>query len=122
MKMEDNVHVVLKIITGETLLATYEGEDDKFIKVNKPVQIKTVIIPELEKETVTAVPYCPFSESSTFILEKSHVVYIKRLHKIYIPHYDRFMKAYDEAFIPVLSDEEQEEPENTFVEGNTTKH
>lgn len=122
MKLENSVHVVVKLITGEMLMATYEGEDEKFIMIDKPVQIKTILIPELQRESVTAAPYCPFSESTTFILEKTHIVYIKRLHKIYIPHYNRFMKAYDEAFIPVLSDEEQEEPENTFVEGNTTKH
>lgn len=122
MKLENSVHVVVKLITGEMLMATYEGEDEKFIMIDKPVQIKTILIPELQRESVTAAPYCPFSESTSFILEKPHIVYIKRLHKIYIPHYNRFMKAYDEAFIPVLSDEEQEEPENTFVEGNTTKH
>lgn len=122
MKLENSIHVVVKLITGETLMATYDGEDDKFIMIEKPVQIKTILIPELERESVSAVPYCPFSESTTFILEKSHIVYIKRLHKIYIPHYNRFMKAYEEAFIPVEQDTEINEDVNTFVLGNETKH
>lgn len=125
MTLKNSVHVVLKLVTGETLMATYDGEDEKFVKVEKPVQIKTILIPELEKESVTAAPYCPFSESTSFILEKSHIVYIKRLHKIYIPHYNRFMKVYDEAFIPVehdTDDMEITEEASTFVLGNETKH
>jgi len=125
MKLENSVHVVLKLVTGETLMATYDGEDDRFIMVEKPVQIKTILIPELERETVTAAPYCPFSESTTFILEKTHIVYIKRLHKVYIAHYNKFMKVYDEAFIPVetdLEESENNEVVKTVVMGNKTKH
>lgn len=125
MTLKNSVHVVVKLITGETLMATYEGEDDKFIMIEKPVQIKTTFIPELEKETVSALPYCPYSESTKFILEKSHVVYIKRLHKAYIKHYNRFMKIYEEAFVPVEYDTDDtttSEEASTFVLGNETKH
>lgn len=146
------MYVVLKLITGETLMATYEGEDDKFVKIDAPVQIKTILIPELNRESVSAVPFCPFSESKMFVLEKSHLVYIKRLNKAFIPHYKNFLKVYDEAMIPAsMTDEdlddledltveeiarrvemleaianapskETEEDERVFVVGNDTKH
>ncbi len=93
-------YVVIKLISGETVMASYESEDDKFVKVEKPVQIKTVIVPGINREQVTAAPYCQFSDSTTFVLEKSHIIYIKKLHKEFIKHYNNFILAYDEALIP----------------------
>lgn len=111
------MYVVLKLVTGETLMATYEGEDDKFVKIDYPVQIRTVLIPELNKESVSAVPFCPFSESKSFVLEKSHLIYIKRLNRSFIPHYKNFVKMYDEAMVPAtLSEEDLEELEGLTVE------
>lgn len=114
---EGIMYIVLKLVTGETLMATYEGEDDKFVKIDYPVQIRTVLIPELNKESVSAVPFCPFSESKSFVLEKSHLIYIKRLNRSFIPHYKNFVKMYDEAMVPAtLSEEDLEELEGLTVE------
>lgn len=111
------MYVVVKLVTGETLMATYEGEDDKFVKIDYPVQIRTVLIPELNKESVSAVPYCPFSESKSFVLEKNHLIYIKRLNRSFIPHYKNFVKMYDEAMVPAsLTEEDLEELEGLTVE------
>ena len=96
----DKKYVVVKLISGETVMATFEGEDDKFIKIDHPIQIKTILIPELNKESVSAAPMCPFSDSTSFVLEKAHVVYIKRLHRVYVEHYLDFCKSYEEALIP----------------------
>jgi hypothetical protein len=102
-------YVVLKLITGETIMAMFEGEDDKFVKVEYPIQIRTMLIPEINKETISAAPYCPFSDSKTYILEKSHIVYIKRLHHAYIKHYKEFLKSYEEAMIPTTRRRYEEE-------------
>lgn len=101
----DESYTVLKLITGETILGLYEGEDEKFVKIDYPVMIKNTLIPELDREAITAVPYCPFSESTSFILEKNHIVYIKKLHPSFIPHYKRFVKVYDTALIPAPMDD-----------------
>jgi hypothetical protein len=93
---EDDVCVVIKLITGEQLMAIFEGEDEKFVKIDYPITIRTTIIPELNKESVTAAPYCPFSETTSFVLEKSHIVYIKKMHKQFIANYKSFLKSYDE--------------------------
>lgn len=98
-------YTVLKLITGETILGLYEGEDEKFVKIDYPVMIKNTLIPELDREAITAVPYCPFSESTSFILEKNHIVYIKKLHPSFIPHYKRFVKIYDTALVAASIDD-----------------
>ena len=97
--MSEN-YVVVKLISGETVMAMFEGEDEKFIKIEYPVQIKTTLLPELGREHVTASPLCQFSESTSFVLEKTHVIYIKRLHNAFIKHYKTFIKSYDEALVP----------------------
>ncbi len=106
--MQDKDYIVLKLVTGETVMATFEGEDDKFVKVEYPIQIRTMVVPGLNRESVHAVPYCQFSDSVSFVLEKSHIVYIKRLHRQFIPHYKNFLKSYDEALIPATRQSSKE--------------
>jgi hypothetical protein len=107
--MSDKHYVVLKLISGETLMATFESEDDKYVKVDKPITIRTIVIPELNKESITATPYCPFSESTSFVLEKNHIIYIKKLHTVYIPHYKNFLESYEDAMLPTTKKQIQEE-------------
>jgi hypothetical protein len=141
---DDDVCVVLKLITGEQLMAIFEGEDEKFVKIDYPITIRTTIIPELNKESVTAAPYCPFSETTSFVLEKSHIVYIKKMHKQIIFHKAPSADDFDEegfddleeltieeiqrrldlleaiASAPVV--DEEDEDKRVFVKGNDTKH
>lgn len=104
----DKQYVVVKLVTGETVMAMFEGEDEKFVKINYPIQIKTVIIPELQRESISASPLCQFSDSTSFVLEKNHVVYIKKLHPQFVKHYNNFIKSYEEALIPTTRSSIQE--------------
>jgi hypothetical protein len=104
----DKNYVVVKLVSGETVMATFEGEDEKFVKIDHPIQIKTTIIPELGRESISASPLCQFSDATTFVLEKNHIVYIKKLHKQFIPHYNNFLKSYEEALIPTTKSSIQE--------------
>jgi hypothetical protein len=104
----DKNYVVVKLVSGETVMATFEGEDDKFIKIDYPIQIKTTVIPELGRESISASPLCQFSDATTFVLEKDHIIYIKKLHKQFIPHYNNFLKSYEEALIPATRSSIQE--------------
>lgn len=107
-------YVVVKLVSGETVMATYEGEDDKFVKIEFPIQIKTIIIPELQRESITASPLCQFSESTSFVLEKAHIVYIKKLHQQFVSHYKNFIRSYDEAMIPATRASVKESLEEYF--------
>lgn len=104
----DKQYVVVKLISGETVMAMFEGEDDKFVKIEYPIQIKTVVIPELNRESISASPLCQFSDATSFILEKNHIVYIKKLHKQFVSHYKNFIKSYEEALIPTTRSSIQE--------------
>ncbi len=110
----DKNYVVVKLVSGETVMATFEGEDDKYIKIDHPIQIRTQIIPELGRESISASPLCQFSDATTFVLEKNHIVYIKKLHKQFIPHYNNFLKSYEEAMIPTTRSEIQEKLSEYF--------
>ena len=99
--MTDERFVVVKFISGETVMAMFEGEDERYVRLEKPIKIRTVDIPGINRESLTASPFCQFSESSSFVMEKEHILYIKKLHRLYIPHYKNFIKAYEEALIPV---------------------
>jgi hypothetical protein len=110
----DKQYVVVKLVSGETVMATFEGEDEKFVKIEYPIQIKTTIIPELGRESISASPLCQFTDATTFVLEKSHIVYIKKLHKQFISHYNNFLKSYEEALIPATRSSIQEQLSEYF--------
>jgi len=110
----DKNYVVVKLVSGETVMATFEGEDDKFVKIDYPIQIKTTIIPELGRESISASPLCQFSDATSFVLEKDHIIYIKKLHKQFIPHYNNFLKSYEEALIPTTRSSIQEQLSEYF--------
>ena len=104
----DKQYVVVKLVSGETVMAMYEDEDEKFVRIEYPIQIKTVMIPELQKESISASPLCQFSDATSFVFEKSHIVYIKKLHNQFVPHYKNFLKSYEEALIPTTRSSIQE--------------
>ena len=110
----DKQYVVVKLISGETVMATFEGEDDKFIKIDHPINIRTTMIPELGRESISAAPLCQFTDATSFVLEKDHVIYIKNLHKQFIPHYKNFLKSYDEALTPTTRASVREALEEYF--------
>lgn len=110
----DKKYVVVKLVSGETVMATFEGEDDQYVKIDHPIQIKTIIIPELGRESITASPLCQFSDATSFVLEKSHIIYIKKMHTQYIKHYTNFLKSYDEALIPTTRSNIQEKLSEYF--------
>ena len=93
-------YVVVKLVSGETIMAMFTGEDEKFVKVEYPIQIRTIMIPEMNRESISASPFCQYSDSTSFVLEKSHIIYIKKLHSQFVSHYKSFIKSYDEALIP----------------------
>lgn len=107
-------YVVVKLVSGETVMATFDGEDDKFIKIEKPIQIRTTMIPEIQKESISAAPLCQFSESTSFVLEKAHIVYIKKLHTQFVKHYMNFIKSYEEALIPTTRESIKDALEEYF--------
>ncbi len=107
-------YVVVKLVSGETIMAMFEEEDEKFVKLNYPINIRTIIVPEIQRESITAAPLCPFSESTSFVLEKAHIIYIKKLHNQFVSHYKNFLRSYEEAMVPTTRASIKESLEEYF--------
>lgn len=98
--MTDN-YIVVKLVSGEQIISILENEDDTAIDISFPMVIKTipVFVNGQAGEHVTAAPFCALSKENKFHLEKKNIVYIKPLHKSFLPHYQRMLSAYDEVTI-----------------------
>ena len=93
--------VILKLVSGEQVMATLTNEDEIFIELDKPMVIK--MIPFIERgkahEHVTAVPLCQFASDTNFKILKRNVMFVKKLHKVLIPHYNRIVSEHDESVL-----------------------
>jgi hypothetical protein len=148
---EKDVYVVIKLVSGEQVMAILEEEDEHIVQLCHPMTIRTIPIVGQGREHITAHPFCQFTDDKFFLIEKKNVIFIKRLHHMMIPHYKRLVSEHGndwkienppvESEEPMISPEEarkriamlmgiagmeEREEEKTiesiFVEGNDTKH
>lgn len=136
----NELFIVLKLVSGEDVMAVLSAEDNEFIELTSPMCIRTHPILNIGKEQVTAVPLCPFSEERKYVLHKRNVMFIKKLHHAFIPHYKKIVAEQErtttfkpaEEKLPeenlkqrinmlktLLEEEDAEIPAN-FVKGNDT--
>jgi hypothetical protein len=78
--------VVVKLISGENVMAVLNNEDEQYVELLHPMAIRTLPISP-SKETVVASPLCQFSDDETYLIDKKNVLYIKKLSHYLIPHY-----------------------------------
>jgi hypothetical protein len=88
--------VIVRLSTGESILAIRLKEDEKEITIEYPFALKNY--PRITKqggiiEQVTAGPYCSFAENRVFTFPKKDVFFIKKLHSFAIPF---FMSLYNQ--------------------------
>ena len=127
----NELYVVMKLVSGENVLAVLKNEDDEFIEVESPMCIRTIPVLETGREHITASPLCQFAEdSSSFILDKKNLMFVKKMHHLFIPHYQKIVADHKEVGINIRSERrrskqpvEEKSVENDFVfviEGNDT--
>jgi hypothetical protein len=132
------LYVVLKLTSGEQVMAVLKEEDEHHIIVENPMVMKTIQDFAEGKEHITAHPMCAFTDDTDFVLAKRNVLFIKKLHHLFIGHYERIVAEANDAtiFQPhnreedlVWEDEVVEEKEEeidwneklkSFVKGNDT--
>jgi len=133
------LYVVLKLTSGEQVMAVLKEEDEHHIIVENPMVMKVTQDFAQGKEHVTAHPICAFTDDTDFVLAKRNVLFIKKLHHLFIGHYERIVAEANETtmFHPqgnreedlVWEDEVVEEKEEEidwneklkgFVKGNDT--
>lgn len=102
-----NMYVVMKLISGEHIMCVLKEEDDLNVLVENPMVMRTILDFEAGKEKITASPLCPFSDDTNFVLDKKNVMYIKKLHHVFVSHYLSVVQDYAETtnFVPHNSED-----------------
>lgn len=98
-------YVILKLSTGEQMMAVLRNEDEEYIEIEYPMVMRMIPILSEGKEHITAHPFCQFSDDRHFTLHKSDVMFVKKLHHVFIPHYQRIVQEHEKSSL-VTRDEE----------------
>ena len=108
MISDNDLFIVFKLVSGEQVMAVLRQEDDSHLLVEHPMVMKFALDFEQGKERITASPFCAFTNESEFVLAKRNVLFIKKLHHAFIPHYKQIVKDHEESsmFVPAGSAEE----------------
>jgi len=110
--IEDNdLFVIIKLVNGEQLMAVLVSEDEDYVELKSPMSIKMIPIIEERKEHITAHPFCQFSDDNIFVVSKTNLLFIKKLHHIFVPHYKRIVADHEKTEIMVNHHEEDLETE-----------
>lgn len=93
-------HVLAKLVTGETLMAVVNYEDDHNIELAYPMEVgkRTVDTPEGEKEMNTISVFSQFVSDRFFFMRKQDFLFIKDLHKNVTPYYETMVYKLDELY------------------------
>ena len=107
--LDDNeFYVVMKLTSGEQVMAVLKEEDDEHVLLESPMCIRTIPILEASREHVTAHPLCQFSDDRTFVIAKRDIMFVKKLHHLFIPHYQRIVSEHERlSFISKDSNKEE---------------
>jgi hypothetical protein len=125
----NELFVVLKLVSGEQDMAVLRSEDEMFVEVESPMCNRTIPVVATNKEHITAHPLCQFTDDVKYVLDKKDVMFIKKMHHIFIPHYLRIVHEHEK--LGLMETEERKTAEDhtwegekieerfaTFVEGN----
>ena len=108
MLKDNDFYVVFKLVSGEQVMAVLVQEDDDHVLVEHPMIMRFALDFEAGKERITAAPFCAFTSDSEFVLAKSNIMFMKKLHHVFVPHYQQIVKDHEEStlFVPKNSAEE----------------
>lgn len=144
-----NEYVVIRLGSGEQVMALKTSESDTTVTLLYPMQIKTY--PRQKEdgtivETVAGAPFCHFADEKVFTINKSFIVFENQLHPKLVSFYtdmvdeyeakeDHHGSAHEEPTDPIeklfsmldvlrRSEEKRAEEEilEKFVPGNDTIH
>ena len=106
-------YIVVKLLTGETVMATLLHESDDTIIVNNPIVVRAITVTtdggSVEK-TVTN-PYCTLTLEREFYFDRRHVLFVQPLHPTVIAFYNKLVTAFEDEFSSDLLDEPEEPKE-----------
>ena len=106
--LDDNeFYIVMKLTSGEQVMAVLREEDDDHVLLESPMCIRTIPILEASREHVTAHPLCQFSDDRTFVIAKRDIMFVKKLHHLFIPHYQRIVAEHEKLSF-ITKDQKEE--------------
>ena len=101
---EDDQFILLKLTTGETLVATIRAEDEQTISIEYPFELKTIHDrrQDMVVDVTAAAPFCGFAEDRKFTFKKDNLMFTKLLHNFSIPFYIELVEEYEKLVdVPV---------------------
>lgn len=104
---ENEFYIVMKLTSGEQVMAVLREEDDEHVLLESPMCIRTIPILEASREHVTAHPLCQFSDDRTFVIAKRDIMFVKKLHHLFIPHYQRIVAEHEKLSF-ITKDQKEE--------------
>lgn len=111
-------YIVIKLTTGEQVMAALEDDATDYLDVSFPMVIKATAVSDGERiqEQITAHPFCQFSADKYFRLPKSSIMFYKELHESLISHYTRIVNNYEKTVLVKQKELEWDEPEKMSVD------
>jgi hypothetical protein len=93
--------VIVKLVSGEQVMATLINEDDTTVELHYPMVIRMIpfINDGSAHEHVTAAPLCQFSDDKTYRIPKTNIMFVKKLHDVLIPHYNRIVDEHEHTVL-----------------------
>jgi len=101
--------VVLKLCSGEQVMAVLREEDDDRILLETPMVMRTIPVLQSGREHITASPLCQFSDDKIYVILKKDVMFCKKMHHVFVPHYIRIVKEHDESTSFIDRDNKKQE-------------
>ena len=101
--LNGNEHfVIIKLVSGEQVMAVLEKETDENILISSPLLLRLfpILGGDSGAEHVTATPYCKFADDSNLTLNKRNILFVKNLHHQLVPHYIR-LASESEEHVPI---------------------
>jgi hypothetical protein len=97
MMDSDEFFIVCKFTSGEQVMAVLRSEDEQHVELEYPMSIRTIPNFDTHREQITAHPFCQFSDDKSFVIDKKNVLYIKKLHHVFVPHYRRIVEEHEQT-------------------------
>jgi hypothetical protein len=98
--LDDNeFYIVMKLTSGEQVMAVLKEEDEEHVLLESPMCIRMIPVLERNREVITAAPLCQFSDDTTFVISKRDILFVKKLHHLFIPHYQRIVDEHERTTV-----------------------
>jgi hypothetical protein len=99
---EEEHFVVIKLVSGEQVMAILEEETEDEVDIVFPMLIRLFPIVDgaNSREHVTATPYSQFADDAHLTISKHNILFLKNLNPAMVPHYLRLVEQEnDKVFV-----------------------